>query len=497
MSSSFGLRSTGLIVFSGRLVSAFTGLVFTLMAARVLGSAGFGVVEVVVTFVTFGSYPVGTIAYWATRDTARGRMVGRTALASSALLSLLGLLIYFGFSLSSYASISASFLPFLLGALLVPLSYWNAAASALVTGYRPSVYGTSLLFSEAAKLAVAYGALYVYRLGIEGAIVAIMAAYFVQSLVSIIMVRNTVTEGIDRAELKRWSSLAWLPALSYLPASLAVADTYVVALVFHGTANVGTYQAAFTVASIVTYASGLVFSMYPLLLKGGDLRLPAISMEFSLMFAIPMAVGCAVLAGPILYFFGPEYVAGATGLAILAVMFLFNNISLLVDQTLTGTEKVDAGPTPSFRNLLGSNLIFVPVANIGFGVVYLFALFTAVSLAAAGGLSSSAVVAIWATVQFAATVVFMLYKAKRARRYASLMPGVSVAHYLAAAAVMAVVLRLASGIVVVQGVGTIAYGSSLLVMIAVGAAVYFGVLYPLDHEFRALAWAFLHKMKRH
>ena len=494
LSSSFGLRSTGLIVFSGRLVSAFTGLLFTVMAARWLNPSGFGTWEVIVTFVTFASYPVGTVAYWATRDIARGRMVGRTALVSGALLSGVGLGIYFVFAILSYARISASFVPFLLGALLVPLSYFNAAASSIVTGYRPSVYGTSLIFSELAKLSVAYGALYVYHLGIEGVIVALMTAYLVQSMVSTALVRNATVEGFDGAEVRRWSKLAWLPALSYLPASLAVADTYIVALI-HGTAVVGTYQVAFIVASIVTYASGLVFSMYPLLLKGGDIRLPAISLEFSLLFAVPMTAGCVVLAGPILYLFGPSYAAGAAGLGILAVMFLFNNVSLLVDQALMGTEKVDAGQTPSFRRLIGSNLIFVPLANIGYGVTYLAALFLAVSFAATSGFNDSADVATWAIVQLAVTLAFMLYKARRARRYARLMPGVSVAYYLAAAAVMAGVLYLISGAIADRSLDTLYYGLRLVALVAVGGGVYFALVYAMDPKFRGLAGSFVRRLR--
>lgn len=494
MSTNFGLRSTGLIVFSGRLVSAFTGLLFAVMAARWLSAAGFGTWEVIITVLTFASYPVGTIAYWATRDIARGRMVGRTALAAGGLLSGLGLVIYFGVSFVTYSAIAASVTPFLLGALLVPLSYWNAAASAIVTGYRPSVYGISLVFSELAKLVVAYEGLYVYHLGINGVILGLLTAYLVQSVVSTYMIRNTTAEKFDPGEVKRWSKLAWLPALSYLPAQLAVADTVLVA-VTHGAAVVGIYQVAFTVASIVTYASSLVFSMYPLLLRGGDERLPAVSMEFSMLFAIPMAVGAIVLAGPILFIFGPQYSAGALGLGILAVMFIFNNVSLLVDQTLMGTEKVDAGQTPTFRRLVGSNLLFVPLANIGYGVVYLATLFLAVSYAAASGLGDSTDVATWASVQLAATFAFMLFKARRARLHAKLMPSISVAYYLAAAAVMAAAVYLLSGAVVTQAVGTLSYGLRLLVMVAFGAAVYFGVLYALDSKFRGMAWSFLRRFR--
>jgi O-antigen/teichoic acid export membrane protein len=494
LSSKFGLRSTGLVVFAGRLVSAFTGLLFTVMVARWLDLSGFGTWEVIVTLVTFASYPVGTVAYWATRDVARGRMVGRTALAAGSLMSGLGLLIYFGFSFFTYSRIAASATPFLLGALLVPLSYWNAAASAVVTGYRPTVYGTSLIFSELAKLVVAYEGLYVVHLGIDGVILALLTAYLVQSGVSTYMVRNATSERFDPSQVKRWTKLAWLPALSYLPASLAVADTYIVALL-HGTTVVGAYQVAFIVASVVTYASGLVFSMYPLLLKGGDIRLPAVSLEFSMLFAIPMAVGCAVLASPILYLFGSKYTIGALGLAILAAMFIFNNLSLLLDQTLMGTEKVDAGQAPTFGKLAGSNLVFVPLVNIGYGAFYLVTLFIVVTYAAANGLGDTSVVALWAAMQLLATFVFMLVKLRRARGVAVLRPGVSVVYYFVGAAVMALVVYAAAPAIAVQSSSTLLYGVRLIALVLLGAVVYFAVVYALDSRFRDMAWSLLRRLR--
>jgi O-antigen/teichoic acid export membrane protein len=494
MSSSYGLRSTGLVAFSGRLVSAVTGLLFALMAARWLSPSGFGTWEVIITLLTFASYPVGTVAYWTTRGVARGRMLGRTALVAGALLSGAGLLIYFGFSFVTFSRIAASFTPFLLGALLVPLSYWSSAANAIVSGYRPSAYGYALVISEAAKVTVAYAALYVYHLGIEGVIVGLLSAYLVQSLASTYLVRGTIAEKFEVGEVKRWSRLAWLPALSYLPTSLAVADTYIVALL-HGTAVVGTYQVAFTVATIVTYASYLVFAMYPMLLRGGDPRLPAVSLEFSMLFAIPMAAGCITLAGPVLYLFGPKYVPGALGLAILAVMFVFYNVSQLLDQTLMGTERVDFGETPSFRKLARSNLLFVPAVNIAYGVAYLSALFIAVSYASAAGFSAEADVATWAAVQLAATFVFMLVKVRRAKGVARLVPGVSVVYYLVGAGVMSAAVYFATPFVAVQGVGTLLYGMRLLSLVLGGGAVYFGVVYALDRPFRELTAAMMRRIR--
>jgi O-antigen/teichoic acid export membrane protein len=498
LAATYGLRSSGLLVFSGRIISAFTGLLFTFMVARWLNASDFGTWEVITTMVTFSAYPVGIAAYWATRDVARGRMIGRTALYFGAILSGLGLLIYFGFTVVTYSKIASSLVPFLLGVLLVPLSYWSAVANSIVQGFKPGVYGYSLVISEIAKLGVAYDVLFVDKLGINGVIIALMAAYLVQSAVSTYFVRITTAEKYDASQVRSWSRLAWLPVVSYLPTVLAVADTYVAAIGF-GTALVGYYQVAFTVASVVGYSSGLAFSLYPLLLRGGDERLPAQSIEYSLLFAVPMAAGGIAIAGPILYLFGSppgRYLPGAMGLAILAVMFVFTTVSWIVDQTLLGTEKADVGERPRFRALMRSNLLFVATVNILYGVVYVSSLYFVLAFATSSGYSTSSSVALWATVELIATVAFMLVKARRAARSAKLMPGRSAVYYIISAAVMASLVYLVSGTVLVEGVGTLNYGARLVGLSVLGGAVYFGIVYLMDSRFRDLAQAFLRRIRR-
>jgi O-antigen/teichoic acid export membrane protein len=493
LSTNYGLRSTGLTVFAGRIVSAFTGLLFNLMVARWLSVQGFGTWEVIITLVTISSFPVGTVSYWATRDVARGKMIGRTAFLFGMVLSSIGLALYFGFSFVTYSRIAASLLPFLLGALLVPLSYWSGVANSIVQGHRPAAFGYSLVISEFAKLGVAYTALYVYRLGIEGVIVGLMAAYLVQSLVSTYLVRVTIAERFDPALTRRWSRLAWLPGISYLPTSVAVADTFLAAVAF-GTTIVGYYQIAFIIASVVGYSSSLAFSLYPLLLKGGDQRLPAITIEFTLLFSVPMAAGSIVLAGPILFLFGAKYLPGALGLEILGVMFAIATVSGVVDQTLLGTERVDLDARPKFWDLLRSNLLYVPLVTILAGVLYLVALYASLWLTTSAGYSDSTVVAVWASMLLAMTVGLLMVKVRRARRFARLVPGVSVVYYLIAASLMALVVYAASGPLLNQGLGTVTYGIRLLALSLGGGAIYFGALFTIDRRFRELARSFLSRL---
>jgi len=494
VSARIGVRSSGLSVFTGRVVSAFTGFLFNAMVARWLVPKQFGLWEVVIDLVAFASYPVTLVTFWATRDVARGKMLGRTALVTGGLLSMGGLAIYFAFTFVTYTALSAALLPFLLGAILVPLSYWSVVTGSVVAGYRPSVAAISLVVSEFCKLGAAYACLYVYHTGINGVLAALMVAYFVQSLVGTYLVRGAAGAAVERREIRRWLGLAWIPAISQLPIALGAADTFVASLGF-GTGVAGIYQAAFVVASVVGYSVSLSASLYPLLLRGGAERLTGTIIEFSLLFSIPLAAGGLALAGPILYLFGPSYAPASLGLSILSVMFVFTTLSNIIDQTLLGTEKVDEMKGARSADFLTSNLLYVPAINLTSVVVYVVSMYLVLRYSFSAGLGTSSEVALWATVQLAATLAFMMVKARRARRYANLAPpSLSVVYYLVAAAVMGLVVYFASPVVAVESLGTLTYGIRLLALVFAGSAIYFGLVYALDGRFRDMAHSFMRRI---
>jgi len=165
-----------------------------------------------------------------------------------------------------------------------------------------------------------------------------------------------------------------------------------------------------------------------------------------------------------------------------------------VDQTLLGTEQADLGEKPGFGKLLRSNLLFVPVANILYGLIYVSSLYLALSYGSSRGFDSSSLVATWAVVELVATILFMLVKARRAARSAKLFPGISVAYYAVASAVMAGVVYLLSGLVATQGVATLLYGTQLVLVCIAGAVVYFGVVYGLDSRFRDMTNSLLRRI---
>lgn len=490
MNPRIGLRSTGLVVFSARIISAVTGLVFTVMIGRWLAASQLGLWEYIVSLASIAVYPAGLVSYWATRDVARGRMVGKTAYTFGSFLGLIGIAIYSVITYLTYSHVGSVLAPFVVGSIIVPLSYWSGISGSLVLGYRPVAGGYSLVIGEIAKVAVGYTELYVLKAGLIGVLLALLAAYSVQALVNTYLSRGAVVDKFDREQGKRWLKLGGLPALTSLPGLVLVTDTVFVAL-FFGKTLVGYYEPAFIVASVVGYSSALTTALYPLLLKGSSERAPSISLDFMLLFAIPMTLGGIVLARPILSLIGPSYTTGTIGLEILCVMFLILSVSGLLDQTLTGTERADESAGASIRRLAGTNLAFIPVVNILTAGAYVGGLILSLSFATSQGLPDTQRVAIWATVYLAAIALFLPVKLRRARTVARLRPGRSVAIYLTASAMMGALVYLLSQVALNPSADATVYGVELAGVVGAGALTYFGLVYALDPNFRKLARSFM------
>lgn len=484
------LRSTGLVVFSSRLVSVVTGLAFVVMVARWLNPSQFGLWEFIIDLVTFAAYPVGVLSFWVTRDVARGRLVGRTAIFVAMAMSLGGIALYIVFGLLTYSRVATSFAPFLLATLLVPSSYWSVISNSIVAGYRPAAAGYSLLASEVCKLLSAYPLLYIYKTGIMGVIIALLVAQVAQAAVATYATRGADMADLRLSEARRWFESAWLPAISTVPYFIGIADTFVASLAF-GTTITGYYQAAFSVASIVGYSTALSSALYPRLLAGGREDLPAITLDFAMLFGIPMAVGASVLAPSILFLFAPKYVVGSLGLVILSFTSLFTTVSIILDQTLMGREKVDLEAERSLRRYVKSDLFFVALVNVTYAVGYNLLMYVAILLANSNGLSVVYTVGAWAGAQLLATIAAVLVKGIRTSRSVKFLPVAPITRYALASLGMGIILYFISGYALSTSLEIVVFGLRLIGAVLAGAIFYFGVLFLADRKFRKLVLTLL------
>ncbi|HVC27786.1 MAG TPA: hypothetical protein VND40_06450 [Nitrososphaerales archaeon] len=485
-SSQISLRRTGLVVFGARIASIFTGLVFLVMMTRSLSAQQFGLYEVIVDLVTFAAYPAGLAAFWATRNIARGKMFGKTAVVLNIALSSLGILIYFGLSYFSASRIpSANLVTLLFAVLLVPIAYLNQAANSVVAGHKPVVLGYAVIFSEVAKLAVAYPLLVVFKVGIDGVIVAVMVANLAQSVSSIALAGDAMSSPVSFEQGKRWLTHSWLPMLTTLPYMLAVADTFVASLAAGNTVLVGHYQAAFSVATLAGYSLYLASAMYPLLLKGGTDEVTSMTLDLALAFGIPMAVGAAVLATPILHLLNSQYLDASTALGILALAALANTVTSFFDQVLLGKDRVDVDESAKFKDYLQSSILFVAKVNLALVVVYVAAVYLSVAGGLAIGLSTPDTLELWAFAQLGILVFGVIVKARRVRAGGKLVVPRSIGYYVAGAGIMALILYLLAPFIV-YGKGTFFLAFELILVGGVGVVAYGAFVLALDKSLREL-----------
>jgi O-antigen/teichoic acid export membrane protein len=470
-------------------------MIFLVMITTWLRPARFGLWEVVLTVLTFSAYPAGLLGFWASRDVARGRAVGKTSIVLNVGLSAVGLGLFFLISLLSYADITTSYAPFLLAALLVPLGYWNQAAIAVATGYRPSAMGTSLIFSELCKLAVAFVGLYVLRLEIYGVILAIAASYFSQAVLITALVRRASSDALDLSLGKRWLKDSAIPALNALPYDIAVADTFVASLAAGSTLVTGYYQAAYMVGSLVSYAGYLSYALYPLLIRGGSEELQSTTLDFILLFGVPMAVGAAVLAHPILRLLSPLYVIAGSDvtfpLQLLALSGLLSAVSGFADSVLLGREKADVAEDRSFRRYLRSDFLFVSEVNIAYTVAYIACVFAIVRLGTGNGFPLTLIVSAWAASQAGLFALEIGVKLRRIRGKTRLAFPRNLPLYLVGSLVMAGVVYLLSTYGLAATNTRLVYSLKIVGVVAAGACAYFAVLLSANRGVRELARKFL------
>ena len=484
MSSQISLRRTGLVVFGARIGSILTGLVFLVMITRSLSAGQFGLYEVITDLVAFAAYPAGLLAFWATRDIARGKMFGKTALVLNLALSAVGVALYLALSYFSATRIpSASVATLLFAVLLVPVSYFNQAANSVVAGHRPVVLGYAVIFSEAAKLAVAYPLLIVFKVGIDGVITAVMVANLAQSIASVALAGDATSSPVNFDQGRKWLAHSWLPMLTTLPLILGVADTYIASLAAGDTILVGHYQAAFSVAALAGYSFYLASAMYPLLLKGGSDEVTAMTLDLALAFGIPMAVGAAALATPILNLLSSKYLDASTALGILAIAALVNTVSSVFDQTLLGRDRVDVDESAKFGDYLKSSILFVAKVDLALSAVYLVAVYLTVTYGLAAGLSIESTLDLWALAQLGVFTFFIFVKAARVRKVGKLVIPRSIGYYVLGAGIMAAIVYALERLISYQG-GSLLLAFELFLVGCVGVGAYGAFVLALDKTLR-------------
>ncbi|MCP8309231.1 MAG: hypothetical protein H3Z54_11165 [archaeon] len=494
--SNIRLRYAGLMAYGTRIMSIFTGLMFSIITTRRLTEADFGIWQLVGLIVSYVLFPASISNFWITRYTARGEKVAKTGLIMNFTIAPIAAMAYILASIPIAQRIQSPLTYFLVAGIQVILFYAISTLESIAQGIRPEIQSYGFFVFEVAKVALAIWLVMESRMGVIGAILAIAFAQIAQIFLVAFMIKDTIIGNFDKELAKRWLRVFWLPIFGSLSGILYGFDGLIVPALTGSPLPLTYFRVPGIISAVITYSGLLAVALYPKLLGGGGKKDVEASIRFVLMFGIPMSVGAFVLARPLLYLLNPTY---ADLLWILRAMIpasLISSLSGIFGAILVGTEKVELNLNSKFKDFMKSNLFIVPSITYVSSAFYILALIILLYIPTIWGFDYIFLALIWAILSFVVTLSSTMYKWILSKRVMDFkFPFINLLKYLFCSGIMAILLQLLE--FNLEYIPTFSiYIISVLALVGLGAFVYLVTLSMIDREFRQIILATFNHVKR-
>lgn len=364
MSEKIRIKYSGLIVFSSKIFSVFTGLMFVALVTRNLSVNEFGIWQYLSLILSYVVFPSTLIPYWATRFYARGFPVVKASITGNMIISLPFFTIFLILAPLASTIVKTDTSLFYLISIQIFLVYLSTSLEALALAKKPHLLGYETLAFESTKIVLALILFTILKLGLKGVIETVTLAYLTQCLTLIFFLKRELIKekGFDWGILKKWFSNIWLPLFNALPTFIGSLDLLVLATLTKSASSLAFYKIASSVATVISYSLTTTIALYPNLLKGGGEKDVEETLSFFLMFAVPMSFGAIFLAKPILHIFKPEYEDAALLLIFMAPQYFLKSLTHIFGDVIIGVERIDEKEA-SFKDVLKSKLFKWPLLN--------------------------------------------------------------------------------------------------------------------------------------
>ena len=396
------------------LVSAVTGLIFTLIVTRTLTPEEYGAWGLIGSLIMYVLVLDPIVTYWTTRETARGEDSGRTALVTHGLLSLIGVGAYF---IISFFIANETVVPFdilVLGAMLIPVTFLNRVLTALNLGWKPQATSYGIIAFELTKIPSALLLVYHFQLGLEGAIIATLIAYIGSIIVLGINARSKLKTSIKKIYVKKWIKLLWIPVYRKSQSVIFSFDVTIFVLISDSVIGVAFFTASLAVSILVGHAGLIAQAIYPKLLSGGKKEHLNENLVRYFYFGFPLAAISIVFARPALFALNPEYEIAAIVVVIMTVRTFIYVLSNIFQDALHGAETIDASENPKFVDFVKSKLFVLPTIILVQYSLYVLVL-AIVLIFTKDNSTQLELVVNWAIVSLGVQIPFTVYFYKMAK----------------------------------------------------------------------------------
>jgi len=406
-----GIRVTysGLISFLVGASTIFTGLIFTLIITRQLTQDEFGTWAIIGTLTGYVLLLNPIISYWNTREIARGKETGKTAITSTGFFASIAFFVYLviAYFYSNGVEINQTILLF--AAILIPLQFFRGTLIGIANGYKPQIEEYGLIISEILKIIFALVFIYFLDLGLYGLIIVIFVSTLTSILVMILNLKKKIKGEFSKKLIKNWLKRFWIPIYPQLPITILSTEVIIFSIFTGGVGGIAYWTAAFTISRIVRNSRLISKAVYPKVLQGGPKEIFENNFTQVLFFAFPLAAISLVFAKPGLFALNPIYeIAYPIVFWIVPTIFL-RTITEIFGKFLQGLEKVDTKEDSTFKDYIKSKLIFIPTLKIIHRISYVSIFALVLFLLSFQKLEEIELVKYWAVIAFTTQIPLTVY----------------------------------------------------------------------------------------
>jgi len=494
------LVRSGLILFLSRLISAVTGLAFTIMITRSVPEAEYGIwANINVDIVTYFTLLSGILPFWIIRFFARGyKDSAKTGVIANLLFGISSAIIYVIFIpfLLPFLHIRLNYLPiYLLASIQILEIYLTSAFQPILRTVKIETLAYGFLIEEITRVVLGYWLILNARMGLYGAMLALISAFFVQFLVYLYASKNFLYGKIKWSYIKEWIKGSVANLYNIIGQRVAAFSTLLLIIVCGEVVGLKArayYGAASQVASVISYTVFLVFALYPRLLMKQESEDISESFKLFFMFAIPMTVGAVMLADSFLTIFGKGVVAGelidysvATPvLCLLAPSVLALSISQVFNSIIFSAEKFDLEARIPLKELVHSKIFKIFTLPYVKALIVLPTLYFILAFLGSDPVASALSLAALSVITEVFLLMIRILLARNTLNFS--FPWRNILNYSFASAIMAGFLLLTEHPTRISTV--------LLYTLAAGG-IYFAVLLVIDKDARGLVKAVIGEIK--
>jgi O-antigen/teichoic acid export membrane protein len=480
-----GLRFTGFVAFAVRIGSLLTGLAFSIIVARRLSEEDFGAWAYVGRLVSYFAATASFVSFWAGRDAGRGRRPLKTAMVGSGLMVVPLSLAYLAVVGFSAHAIGRESWVVMLGLMQLPVLHLLNTADGVSYGHRPTASAYAIATFEVVKLFLAFLMVHLLGLGLFGVFASISIAQLVQLSVLVYLQRD-VMGGVNLGDFLRWLKGFAIPLLGFVNGLVYGLDVFLGGVIYGSALPLSYWQAALTIALVVSYHNNLVVGLYPALLSGGGSREVEKVFRFAMILGTPLLFGALFLGRDLLLLLRPAYAEAAPVLYVLAVSCWIGGLGTLFSSIVGGKEEVDRRVDVSFLDYVKSKLFRYTLIALFLSVGYVTAFSVVTVVARLGGWGPVDTAYGWSYVHLGMSVASVVIGYLFSKgRVVFKIPWKSLAGYFGASVLMvsvmyplhAIVPPSSTAILQLVRVGT---------LLVVGATTYLGAVFMVDKEGRVM-----------